>query len=57
LAVGEWFGGWQKRENSFSETDRKLEAAMRPFAERYGFTPDLERVAMELIAREARDFP
>jgi hypothetical protein len=41
----------------FSETDRKLEAAMRPFAERHGFTPDLERAAMELIAHEACDFP
>jgi hypothetical protein len=41
----------------FSETDRKLETVTRPFKERYGITPDLERTTMELIAREARDFP
>jgi hypothetical protein len=38
----------------FSETDSKLEAAIRPFAIRYGFTPDVERLGMELIKREAR---
>jgi hypothetical protein len=38
----------------FSETDSKLEAAMRPFAARYGFTPNVERIGMELIRREAR---
>jgi hypothetical protein len=37
----------------FSETDNKLEAAIQPFAARYGFTPDVERVGMELIRREA----
>jgi len=41
----------------FSETDRKLEAVMKPFEERYGFTPDLKRTTMELIAREARGVP
>jgi hypothetical protein len=38
----------------FSGTDSKLEAAMQPFEERYGFTPDLERAAFELIKQEAR---
>jgi hypothetical protein len=38
----------------FSETDSKLEAAIRPFATCYGFTPDLERLSFELIKREAR---
>src|ERR1700720_658414 len=38
----------------FSETDSKLEAAIRPFAAGYGFTPDVERIGMELIRREAK---
>jgi hypothetical protein len=41
----------------FSNTDRELEAAVRPFAAQQGITPDLERSTMELIKREARDFP
>jgi hypothetical protein len=41
----------------FSETDRKLETVMRPFKERNGFTPDLERATMELMRAEASDFP
>jgi hypothetical protein len=37
----------------FSDTDRKLEAAIQPFADRYGFTPDVQRYELELIKREA----
>jgi hypothetical protein len=61
--AAEWFttagrdGMVQRLEEArdlFSETDSKLEAAIRPFAIRHGFTPDLERLGMELIKREAR---
>jgi len=38
----------------FSDTDKKFEAAIRPIAERYGHTPDLERATMELMKKEAR---
>ncbi len=37
----------------FSDTDRKLEAAIQPFADRYGFTPDVQHHTFELIKREA----
>jgi hypothetical protein len=37
----------------FSAADSKLEAAIRPFADRYGFTPDVQSYGMELIKREA----
>ncbi len=38
----------------FSETDRKLEAAIQPFADRYGFTPDIQRYELELIKRDVQ---
>jgi hypothetical protein len=37
----------------FSETDSKLEAAIQPFADRYGLTPDIQRYELEPIKREA----
>lgn len=37
----------------FEKTDQALEAAMEPFAERYGFTPDLVRHELDLIKRAA----
>jgi hypothetical protein len=45
----------EKARELFSETDKKLEAAIQPFAHRFGFTAELERRELELIKREARE--
>jgi hypothetical protein len=42
----------------FTETDKKLDAAIQPFADRYGLTADAMRFELELIKQEAsKDFP
>ena len=48
----------EKARDLFAETDKKLDAAIQPFSERYGLTADAARYEMELIKQDAsKDFP
>jgi hypothetical protein len=60
--AAQWFTGdgreamvqrLEEARDLFSDTDRRLEVAIQPFANRYGITPDAQRHTLELIKREA----
>jgi hypothetical protein len=47
----------EKARDLFSETDRRLDAAIQPFADRFGLTAEIQRYELELIKREAQEDP
>jgi hypothetical protein len=45
----------EKARDLFRETDKKLAAAMQPFADRHGLTVDVTRSELERMKREANE--